>query len=98
MRNAPPRSRRGVCFRVKRNPGSSLVAESVGPLAIPPSGALPGSFGIGVPFGGGIIHHPDGTVEPVGRSAVEFRVEDNRIVESILYPPDGSQGDVVPPA
>jgi len=54
------------------------------------AGALPGSFGIGVPFGGGIIHHPDGTVEPVGRSAVELRVEDDRIIESILYPPDRS--------
>ena len=50
--------------------------------------SLPGSVGIGVPTGGGIIHHPDGTVEPVGRSAVELRVDDGRIVESILYPPD----------
>lgn len=47
-----------------------------------------GTVGIGVPTGGGIIHHPDGTVEPVGRSAVEVRMEDDRIVESILYPPD----------
>jgi cyanophycinase len=52
--------------------------------------SLPGSVGIGVPAGGGIVHHPDGTVEPVGRSAVELRVEDDRIVESILYPPDRS--------
>ena len=50
--------------------------------------SVPGSVGIGVPTGGGIIHHPDGTVEPVGRSAVEFRLEDGRIIESILYPPD----------
>jgi cyanophycinase len=50
--------------------------------------SLPGSIGIGVPTGGGIIHHPDGTVEPVGRIAVEFRVEDDRIIESMLYPPD----------
>jgi len=50
--------------------------------------SLPGSVGIGVPFGGGIIHHPDGTVEPVARTAVEFRLVDDRIVESILYPPD----------
>lgn len=55
-----------------------LVARS-------PSGGL----GIGVPFGGGIIHHPDGAVEPVGRSAVEIRLDDGRVVESILYPPDG---------
>jgi cyanophycinase len=50
--------------------------------------SLPGTFGIGVPTGGGIIHHPDGTVEPVGRSAVELRLEDDHVVESILYPPD----------
>lgn len=54
------------------------------------SRALPGSLGIGVPMGSGIIHHPDGTLEPVGRSAVELRVEDDRIIESILYPPDHS--------
>lgn len=52
------------------------------------SRSLPGSLAIGVPMGSGIIHHPDGTVEPVGRSAVELRVEDDRIIESILYPPD----------
>lgn len=52
--------------------------------------SLPGSVGIGVPAGGGVIHHPDGTVEPVGRGAVEFRLEDDRIIESILYPPDRS--------
>lgn len=50
--------------------------------------SLPGSVGIGVPTGGGIIYHPDGAVEPVGRSSVELRAEDGRIVESILYPPD----------
>jgi hypothetical protein len=47
-----------------------------------------GSFGIGVPTGGGIIHHPDGAVEPVGRTAVEIRAVDGQIVESILYPPE----------
>jgi len=50
--------------------------------------SLPGTVGIGVPTGGGIIHHSDGSVEPVGRSAVEFRLQDDRIVESTLYPPD----------
>ena len=48
------------------------------------------AVGIGVPVGGGIIHHPDGTVEPVGRTAVELRAEDDRVIESILYPPDHS--------
>jgi cyanophycinase len=55
--------------------------------------SLPGSVAIGVPAGGGIVHHPDGTVEPVGRSAVELRVEDDRIIESILYPPDRPPAD-----
>jgi len=50
--------------------------------------SLPGTIGIGLPTGGGVIHHPDGTVEPVGRSSVELRAEDDRIIESILYPPD----------
>jgi len=49
-----------------------------------------GTIGIGVLAGGGIIHHPDGTVEPVGRGAVELRLEDDRVIESILYPPDHS--------
>lgn len=52
--------------------------------------SLPGSVGIGVPTGGGVIYHPDGAVEPVGRSAVEIRMEDDRIIESILSPPDRS--------
>lgn len=52
--------------------------------------SLPGSVGIGVPAGGGIIHHPGGTVEPAGRGAVELRMEDDRIIESFLYPPDHS--------
>ncbi|HEU4562260.1 MAG TPA: Type 1 glutamine amidotransferase-like domain-containing protein, partial [Longimicrobium sp.] len=47
-----------------------------------------GSVGIGVPFGGGVIHHPDGTVEPLGRGAVELRLDDDRVIQSILYPPD----------
>jgi cyanophycinase-like exopeptidase len=50
--------------------------------------SLPGTLGIGVPTGGGIIRHPDGTVEPVGRSSMEFRLENDRVIESILYPPD----------
>lgn len=58
--------------------------------------SLPGSVGIGVPMGGGIIHHPGGEVEPVGRGAVELRLDDDRIVESILYPPAPS-GPGTPP-
>lgn len=56
--------------------------------------SLPDSVGIGVSTGGGIIHHPDRTLEPVRRSAVELRLKDDRIIESILYSPDRSQ----PPA
>lgn len=58
--------------------------------------SLPGSVGIGVPMGGGIIHHPGGEVEPVGRSAVEFRLADDRIVESILFPPAPSDPEQPP--
>ncbi len=40
--------------------------------------------GLGVPAGGGVIVHPDGTVEPVRRPAHEFRFEGDRVTHSLL--------------
>ncbi|HET7234447.1 MAG TPA: Type 1 glutamine amidotransferase-like domain-containing protein [Longimicrobium sp.] len=55
--------------------------------------SLPGSMAIGVPMGGGVVYHPDGTVEPVGRGAVELRLDDGQIVKTLLYPPDHSPAE-----
>lgn len=42
--------------------------------------------GIGIPAGGGVIYSPDGTLEPVRRSLIEFIKEDEGIKERLLVP------------
>lgn len=40
--------------------------------------------GLGIPSGGGVIAHPDGTVEPLRRPAHEFRFEGTGVMHSML--------------
>ncbi|OMC57174.1 peptidase [Mycobacterium sp. IS-836] len=42
------------------------------------------STGLGIPSGGGIIVHPDSTVEPLRRPAHEFRFDGARCVSALL--------------
>jgi cyanophycinase len=42
--------------------------------------------GIGIPAGGGAIYYPDGTLEPVRKSLVEFSKEDDQVKEKLLLP------------
>jgi cyanophycinase len=42
--------------------------------------------GLGIPSGGGVIVHPDATIEPLRRAAHEFRSERGRIAHSLLHP------------
>ncbi len=42
---------------------------------------------IGIPFGGGMIYHPDHTVEAVSIPLHEFRFEDGAVAESLCLPP-----------
>ncbi len=49
-------------------------------------GSLEGrAAGLGIPSGGGVIVHPDTTIEPVRRPAWEFRFECARVTSSVLH-------------
>jgi peptidase E len=54
-------------------------------------GAVPG---IGIPAGGGLVYHTDGSLEPVRRSAFHFSLHRGEVVSSLLCP----VVDVAPPA
>lgn len=42
--------------------------------------------GLGIPSGGGVVAHPDGTIEPLRRPVHEFRYEDTHVTHSLLCP------------
>jgi cyanophycinase len=46
------------------------------------------AMGLGIPSGGGVVVHPDATIEPLRRPAHEFRFDGTRIVQSLLCPPE----------
>lgn len=41
---------------------------------------------LGIPSGGGVIYHPDHTMEPLRHPVEQFKLAGNRIVKSILLP------------
>ncbi len=43
--------------------------------------------GVGIPSGGGLIVHPDGTLEPVRRQVEEFSFRDGNLRRAVLFPP-----------
>ena len=45
--------------------------------------------GLGISSGGGVIVHPDTTIEPLRRPTHEFRFEDNRVTHSLLCAAEG---------
>ena len=49
----------------------------------------PGARGIGIPTGGGVILHPDHTLEAVRRAACEARREGEGLVDAVILPPEG---------
>jgi hypothetical protein len=46
------------------------------------------AIGLGIPSGAGVIVHPDTTIEPLRRPALEFRFEDSRVAHSLLFAND----------
>lgn len=48
--------------------------------------------GIGIPFGGGAIYLPDGTLEPIHNPLIEIVKEDGQVKERLLMP--GNSGNV----
>ncbi|HEX6371796.1 MAG TPA: Type 1 glutamine amidotransferase-like domain-containing protein [Longimicrobium sp.] len=49
----------------------------------------PGAQGIGIPAGGGVILHPDHTLEAVRRAAREMSMVGDALVDAVILPPDG---------
>lgn len=45
-----------------------------------------GSRGIGIPSGGGLIFSPDGSLEPIRKTLVEFTREGDKLSENLLLP------------
>ncbi len=48
--------------------------------------------GLGIPTGGGVIVHPDATIEPLRRPAHEFRFDGAHVRHSLLYGEDDPAG------
>lgn len=42
--------------------------------------------GLGIPSGGGLAYHPDGTVEPIRRPLQEIVLDDGELRQSLLFP------------
>lgn len=50
--------------------------------------------GLGIPSGGGLLYHPDGTVEPVRRPLQEIVLDEGTLRQSLLFPgASGLDGD-----
>jgi hypothetical protein len=52
----------------------------------------PGARGIGIPTGGGVILHPDRTLQAVRRAACEVSMEGDTLVNAVILPPEGVNG------
>lgn len=48
------------------------------------------AMGLGIPAGGGVVVHVDGTIEPLRRPAHEFRFDGTRVTHSLLWPAEGN--------
>ena len=53
-------------------------------------------MGLGIPTGGGVIVHPDTTIEPLRHPAHEFTFDGTRVTHSLLWPHDVSSS--LPPS
>lgn len=51
------------------------------------------AVGFGIPRGGGLAYHPDGTVEPIRHPLVEVRAADGRVTTAMVLPPSAGDGD-----
>lgn len=51
----------------------------------------PGARGIGISLGGGVILHPDRTLQAVRRAAYEVTVVDDALVDAVILPPEGAE-------
>jgi hypothetical protein len=54
--------------------------------------------GLGIPAGGGLIYHPDQSVEPVRHPVQEIAYQEGRWRSSLLFPPAGDPTEPARPA
>lgn len=47
-----------------------------------------GARGIGIPSGGGLVYHADGTLEAVRRTLTEFSLRDGEMTSAVIFPPE----------
>lgn len=47
--------------------------------------------GLGLPAGGGLIYHPDGTLEPVRYPVGELSPSGDRVTSTMLFPPEAEE-------
>ncbi len=46
-----------------------------------------GARGIGIPAGGGLLYHADGTLEAVRHTLAEFTLRDGELASAVIFPP-----------
>lgn len=46
-----------------------------------------GARGIGIPAGGGLLYHADGTLEGVRHTLAEFTLRDGELASAVIFPP-----------
>ena len=49
--------------------------------------------GMGLPTGGGLVYHPDHTIQPIRHSIVEFYRQDEDVVQTLLFPGSEETGE-----
>lgn len=53
--------------------------------------------GLGIPSGGGLLYHPDGTVEPIRKPIQEIVLDGDTVRESLLFPQDSAREEADSP-
>ncbi|HVG20212.1 MAG TPA: Type 1 glutamine amidotransferase-like domain-containing protein [Blastocatellia bacterium] len=49
--------------------------------------------GIGIPKGGGLIYHPDGSIEPIRQVLYEFYIKDKKVDSNLLFPGKSTEAE-----
>lgn len=50
-----------------------------------------GARGMGIPRGGGLVYHADGTLEAVRHPLTEFTLREDELVSAVIFPPAGAE-------
>jgi hypothetical protein len=50
-----------------------------------------GARGLGIPAGGGLVYHADGTLEAVRHTLAEFTLREGELANAVIFPPAGGE-------